>query len=125
MMRPRVNDTGSNPNVIAILRMALWSVCYFVFYFGQQIAELLAPLVLILGIGWALLPHVVDAITTSLPNADPQARDVMNHVAGNIPQQITLAGHLMTPSSLIFDGFLLMALAAIGATISALAARNM
>jgi len=117
-------ESGAFP-VAAVIRMALWSVCYFLFYFAQQIAELLAPLLLILGIGWAILPHIIGAITTSLPNTDPQAHDVMNHVVGTIPHEISIGGHLLTPSSLIFDGILLMALAAIGATLSALAARNM
>ncbi|EHH67648.1 hypothetical protein [Gluconobacter morbifer] len=108
-----------------MIRAAIWSVCYFAFYFAQQVAELLAPLLLIIGIGWALLPHLVQAITTTAASADPQARDVMNHVAGTLPTQIQIGSHLLTPGSLIFDGFLLMAVAAAGATLSALAARNM
>ncbi|AOX17269.1 hypothetical protein [Kozakia baliensis] len=118
-------EDGPSRGGFAVARMALWSVCYFAFYFGQQIAELLAPLLLVIGLGWAVLPHLIQAITTSASSADPQARDVMNHVVGSIPQQLTISGHVLTPTSLIFDGFLLMALAAIGATLSALAARNM
>nr|WP_249110201.1 hypothetical protein [Neokomagataea anthophila] len=114
--------TASNS---AMIRTTVWSVCHFAFYLAQQIAELLAPLLLIIGIGWYLLPHIVGAITTSAANADPQARDIMNHVAGTIPSQLVLNGHVMTPGGLIFDGILLMGLAAIGATLSALSARNM
>jgi len=124
LVSPR-DDAQSPWQSWAIVRTAIWSVCYFAFYFTQQVAELLAPLLLVLGLGWAILPHIVQAITTSAASADPQARDIMNHVAGTIPDQMTIAGHLLTPSSLIFDGFLLMALAAIGATLSALSARNM
>lgn len=123
MMNP--SENGPPRSGFALVRTAIWAVVYFAFYFGQQIAELLAPVCLIAGLGWAVLPHLIQAITTSASTADPQARDVMNHITGSIPQQLVLSGHLLTPSSLIFDGFLLMALAAIGATLSALAARNM
>ncbi|MBF0888547.1 MULTISPECIES: hypothetical protein [Gluconobacter] len=109
----------------SMIRMGVWSVCYFAFYLAQQIAELMAPLLLILGLGWYILPHIVNAITTSAASADPQARDVMNHVAGTLPTHLQIGSHLITPGSLIFDGILLMAVAAIGATLSALAARNM
>ncbi|CAI9121158.1 hypothetical protein [Brytella acorum] len=109
----------------AFARTALWAACYFAFYFVQQIAELLAPLLLVIGIGWGALPHVMQAVTVGAAGADPQARDVMAHVASAIPTQMTIAGHLLSPSSLIFDGFMLMALAAAGATLAAVSARNM
>lgn len=109
----------------ALIRTCIWSICYFAFYFAQQVAELLAPLLLILGLGWYILPHIVNAITTSAASADPQAKDIMNHVAGTLPTHLQIGSHLLTPGSLMFDGFLLMGLAAIGATLSALAARNM
>ncbi|GAJ28055.1 hypothetical protein [Acidomonas methanolica] len=109
----------------AILRTGIWSVCYFAFYLAQQIAEILAPLLLVIGLGWAALPTIVRAVTTSAANADPQARDVMSHVVAAIPSQLTVAGHVLTPTGLILDGFLLMGLAALGATLSAISARNM
>ena len=109
----------------ALIRTCIWSICYFAFYFAQQVAELLAPLLLILGLGWYILPHIVNAITTSAASSDPQAKDIMNHVAGTLPTHLQIGSHLLTPGSLMFDGFLLMGLAAIGATLSALAARNM
>lgn len=120
-----VSSFLTTPSNGAMIRTTVWSVCHFAFYLAQQIAELLAPLLLIIGIGWYLLPHIVSAITTSAASADPQARDIMNHVAGTIPTQLVLNGHVMTPGGLIFDGILLMGLAAVGATLSALSARNM
>ncbi|MFT9364917.1 MAG: hypothetical protein ABF572_05165 [Gluconobacter sp.] len=119
------NRSESSLTTSSMIRMGVWSVCYFAFYLAQQIAELMAPLLLILGLGWYILPHIVNAITTSAASADPQARDVMNHVAGTLPTHLQIGSHLITPGSLIFDGILLMAVAAIGATLSALAARNM
>ncbi|AAW60054.1 MULTISPECIES: hypothetical protein [Gluconobacter] len=121
----RSSRSDSSLTTSSMIRTGIWSVCYFAFYLAQQIAELLAPLLLILGVGWYILPHIVNAITTSAATADPQARDIMNHVAGTLPNHLQIGSHLITPGSLIFDGILLMAIAAIGATVSALAARNM
>lgn len=112
-------------SVSSLIRTGIWSLCYFIFYLAQQIAELLAPLLMILGLGWGILPHIVGAITTSAASADPQARDIIAHVADNIPSHLQIGSHLVSPSSLIFDGILLMAVAAAGATLSALSARNM
>lgn len=109
----------------SLIRLGVWSVLYFLFYLAQQVAELLAPLLLIAGIGWAALPHVVSAVSSSAGHVDAQAHDVMVHVADAIPHEIMLGSHLLTPSGLIFDGILLMALAALGATFSAIAARAM
>jgi hypothetical protein len=108
-----------------LLRLGVWSVMHMVFYFLQQIAELLAPLLLVIGVGWWALPRVVGAITTQAADTDSQAHDILNTISGTIPAGLHLAGHWITPTGLIFDGLLLMALAAIGATLSALAARGM
>ncbi len=111
--------------LLRALRLAFWSIAHFAFYFLQQVAELVAPLLLALGLGWWALPRLVDAITTHEANADQQTRDILDTVAGMIPAGLQLAGHWITPAVLITDGLLLMAAAAIGATISALAAREM
>ena len=111
--------------VLRTARLVFWSFAHFVFYFLQQLAELVAPLLFVLGLGWWTLPRLVDAITTHEANADQQTRDILNTVAGTIPHGLMLAGHWITPGGLIFDGLLLMAIAAIGSTLSAVAAREM
>lgn len=111
---------------LRVLQLGLWSVLHAVFYFLQQIAELLAPLLLVVGVGWWALPRVVGAMSGgSIANADPQAKDLLGSISGSIPAGLNLAGHWITPGSLIVDGLLLMALAAVGATVAALAARGM
>lgn len=115
--------TGSAASSLA--RIGIWSVLYFLFYLAQQIAELLAPLLLIAGIGWKALPHVMNAVSSSAGKVDAQAHDVMSHVSDAIPDQIIFGTHQLTPDGLITDGILLMALAALGATLSAIAARSM
>lgn len=121
----RSDTQQSGTTVLRALRLTLWSIAHFAFYFLQQLAELVAPLLLVLGLGWWALPRLVDAITTHEANADQQTRDILDTVAGTIPHGLMLAGHWITPASLITDGLLLMAIAAIGATVSALAARTM
>ncbi len=107
------------------LRLGLWGMTHFLFYFLQQISELLAPLFLVAGIGWWSLPRIVGAVTTQAGNGDSQARDILNTISGTIPAGMRLAGYWVTPAGLIALGLLMMAAAAIGATLSALAARGM
>ncbi|WP_419729960.1 hypothetical protein [Lichenicola sp.] len=129
--RQQVGGRGRTP--LMLLRLMVWSVLHFVFYFLQQLAELLAPLLLVAGIGWWALPKIVGAITTGTgltgtgapANTDSQARDILNTISGTIPTGIHIAGHWITAVWLVMAGLLLMAVAAIGATLSALAAREM
>lgn len=121
---PRADGSQRFP-VARIARVAICAVFYGLFYFVQQVTELLAPLVLILGVGWGALPHIVGAIGTSAASADPQTRDIVTHVAGTIPHQIVLGSHVVTADSLVVDGLLMMAAAAVCATLAAVAAREM
>lgn len=119
---------AEGPSRFAIARIARVAICavfYGLFYFVQQVTELLAPLVLILGVGWSALPHIVGAIGTSAAAADPQTRDIVTHVAGTIPHQIIIGSHIVTAASLVTDGLLMMAAAALCATLAAVAAREM
>ncbi|GAN87586.1 hypothetical protein LU298_00915 [Komagataeibacter intermedius] len=121
---PVSGTTMGGVNVPRIVRVAVWSVFYFLFYLVQQVSELVAPLVLILGIGWSALPHVIGIVNGAAGN-DPQTRDMIAHVAHSIPDHLEVGSHLLTPSSLVFDGLLLMAAAALCATLSTIAARTM
>lgn len=113
------------PAGLRLLQTAIGAVCYFVFYFVQQMAELFAPLLLIAGAAWAALPALVKTLTRSTASADPQAHDAIASVANAIPEQITLAGHDLTASGLICDGLGLMAVAAAGATLAMLVGRKL
>lgn len=96
-------------------RVVLWSVVHFCASLAQQLAELLAPLLLIAGIGWYVLPRVIGLIQTD----DGQMRDILNGLENHVPQQIELAGHTLTATGLIFDGLVLMAIAAALSTATA------
>ena len=128
--RERSDPNGPLPVRRNGLRLGLWGVTHFLFYFLQQIAELLAPLFLVVGIGWWSLPRIVAAVTTQAVSSqtgstDAQTRDILNTISGAIPTGLHLAGYWVTPGGLIGLGLLMMAGAAIGATLSALAARGM
>jgi hypothetical protein len=123
--RPYQGGAPSRFSLGRLLRVAVCAVFYALFYFVQQVTELLAPLVLILGVGWSVLPHLIGAIGTSAATADPQARDIVTHLAGTIPHQIVVGSYVVTATSLVTDGVLLMAAAALCATLAAVAAREM
>ena len=102
-------------------RLTIWGLVHFAFGLAEQLAELLAPLLLVIGIGWWALPRVLGMIQIS----DGQMRDIMGGLADRIPAEATIAGHVLTPSGLVIDGFLLMAIAAALSTASALLAKEL
>lgn len=118
-------STDGSPLAFRLVRTGIWSACYFAFYFIQQLAELFAPLLLIAGVLWKVLPALVGALSHAAVAADPQAKDAITNVAAAIPQHILVAGHDLTAGGLIWDGILLMGLAAAGATLATLAGRNL
>ncbi|MEE8663185.1 MAG: hypothetical protein SOH81_06340 [Acetobacter sp.] len=121
--RPGVGFSDTGPRFT--IGTLLWAVLYFLFYVMQQLAELLAPLALIIGIGWSVLPKLVDAISSGIGSTDPQTQEAVAHVGNIIPKELVISGHVMTASGLIGDGIMLIVLAALGATLSAVAARSM
>ncbi|MDI2090600.1 hypothetical protein [Commensalibacter oyaizuii] len=102
----------------------IWAVFHFVFYFLQQVAEIFAPILLIMGIIWKIIPNLVQTATHMVDSADPQIRDMVGRGTELIPTSLTVAGHTISASSLIFDGFLLLALTALCATITAFLGRR-
>lgn len=118
------NSLRGNTAVRMILTI-LWAVCHFIFYFLQQLAEIFAPLLLIIGIVWKILPSLVHAAVNMVDAADPQIRDMVGRGTELIPSSLTVAGHTISASSLIFDGILLIALTSICATITAFLGRRL
>ncbi len=87
MDRSGVLDRRRTP--LLLLRLGVWSVLHAVFYFLQQLAELLAPLLLVAGLGWWALPRVVGAVTSGTAGTDGQAHDVLASISGAIPPACT------------------------------------
>lgn len=102
-------------------RATVWAIVHFVAGFVGQVAEFGAPLLLVLGFGWYALPHLLGLITTD----DGEMRDVLNGLASHVPSQLAIGDHVLTPASLIFDGLLLMAVAAALSTLVALLSREL
>lgn len=110
-----------------LIRTALWAIAHFAFCFMLQVSELFAPFLLIVGIGWAMVPHIIGLASSSFNSsgADSQTQELIAHVTHSFPMEIEMGSHVFTPHGLIMDGFLLMALAAFCATACAWLGRRL
>ena len=95
-------------------RLALWSVLNVALLFGEILAELLAPLLLLGGIVWWAVPRALAAITLDGPPGD-----VLQMVRSHVPHDIYLDGSYYSAGTLITDGLWLIALVAVCRTASA------
>lgn len=112
-------------SVFRMILTIVWAICHFVFFFIQQLAEIFAPLLLIIGIIWKILPNLLKSAVGMVDAADPQIRDMVGRGTELIPTSLTVAGHTISASSLIFDGLLLIGLTALCATITAFLGRRL
>lgn len=96
-------------------RMTARGLVFFAFSFIEVLAELLAPIVLVFGIGWSALPGIL-----SMAGPEGQAREFVATVVQAIPKEIHLGHTVITPTSLIVDGVLLVAVVALCRTVQAL-----
>lgn len=103
----------------------LWFICHFLFYLIQQVAEIFAPLLLVIGIIWKILPTATSSIIKMVSSSDPQTGEIIKHNSNLIPSSITMAGHHLTATGLITDGFLLLAITAFCATITVFLGRKL
>ena len=110
---------ASHPAMTAAVRatkMVVRGLILFAFSFVEIVAELLAPIVLVFGIGWAMLPGIV-----SIAGPEGQARDFVTAMVQAIPREIHLGRTAVTPASLILEGILLIAVVALCRTVQTLA----
>lgn len=119
---PRLPHSGGVPSAASLvfggIRTILWAVFHFSFCFLLQACELFAPLLLIIGFGWAGLPSLIGIVSKNVSTAsnDPQTKDLITHITQSLPTKLDIMGHVLTPHGLIVDGFFLMAGAAFCAT---------
>lgn len=99
------------------LRATAWGLAHWALGFVAQVLEVLAPLTLVCGLGWWALPR----LATLVP-LDAQARAVADDALAHVPQTLHLAGLSLSPMGMIVDGLMLMALAALMQTMSAIVA---
>lgn len=108
-------DALNHPAMVVALRLAkvvARGVVLFAFCFAEIMAELLAPIVLICGIGWAALPGML-----SMAGTEGQAREVLGTVLQAVPRELHFGHTVLTPTALIVDGLLLMAVVALCRTV--------
>lgn len=118
--------TPSQGNLLFRMGLTIvWAICHFAFFFIQQVAEIFAPLLLIVGIIWKIVPSLVHSAVGMVDASDPQIRDMVGRGTDLIPSSLTIAGHTISASSLIFDGFLLIGLTALCATMTAFLGRRL
>jgi hypothetical protein len=95
----------------------VWAVINAALLFTEQLAELLAPLLLLAGAVWWAIPRALDTITLEGP-----ANDVLQTIRGHVPHEIVLGGDYYTAGALIWNGILCIAVVAICRTLSTLLA---
>ena len=95
-------------------RVAVWSVINAGLLFAEHLAEMLAPLLLLAGAVWWLVPRALDSITL-----DGQAEDVLQLIRAHVPHELYLNGTTYTAAVLITDALWLVAVVAICRTLSA------
>lgn len=97
--------------------IVIWAVINAALLFAEQLAELLAPLLMLAGAAWWAIPRALDTITLDGP-----ANEVLQTVRAHIPHEIVLDGDYYTAGSLIWNGILCIAVVAICRTLSTLLA---
>lgn len=110
-----------------IISTLIWAIFHFSFCFLLQISELISPFLLILGLGWSMVPYALSFANKTITSgtSDPQTQDLVHHLTQSLPLELTIANHHITPHILIFYGLALMALASLSATICAWLGRRL
>ena len=101
------------PQLGRYAQLAVWAVLNAALLFGEILAELLAPLLLLGGIVWWAVPRALAAITLDGPPGD-----VLQMVRSHVPHDIYLDGTYYSAGTLISDGLWLIAAVAICRTAS-------
>ena len=96
------------PQLGRYARLALWSVLNAALLFGEQLGELLAPLLLLGGIVWWAIPRALASLTLDGP-----AGDLLQIVRSRVPHDIYVNGDYYSAGTLITDGLWMIALVAV------------
>ena len=105
--------TAFLPQLGRFARLVLWSVVNAALLFGEILAELLAPLLLLGGIVWWAIPRALAAITLDGPPGD-----LLQLVRSRVPHDIYLDGTYYSAATLITDGLWMIAVVAVCRTVS-------
>ena len=93
--------------------IVVWAVINAAILFAEQLAELLAPLLLLAGAIWWAVPKGLDVL-----KLDGPANDILQQVRAHVPLELFVGGTYYTAHSLIYDGLWCIAVVAICRTLS-------
>jgi hypothetical protein len=101
--------------VLRGLGVAFWGLVTFGLTFVELVAEVVAPLLLMLGGLWWALGQVIAALPIP-PEIQPMVQ--------SFPKQLVASGHVLTPSGLIVQGLWLLAVVAACRTLNGIIAKQ-
>ncbi len=93
--------------------VVVWAVINAAILFAEQLAELLAPLLLLAGAIWWAVPKGLDAL-----KLDGPANDILQQVRAHVPLELLVNGSYYNAHTLIYDGLWCIAVVAICRTLS-------
>ena len=106
------------PLIGKFVSLVAWAAINVGLLFAEQLAELLAPVLLLAGAAWWAIPRGLDALKLEGP-----ANDILLQVRGHVPLDAMVAGHELSASVLLNDGLLCIGVVAICRTLSNLLSR--
>jgi hypothetical protein len=99
--------------IVKAAGIVVWAVINAGILVAEQLAELLAPLLLLAGAIWWAVPKGLDAL-----KLDGPANDILQQVRVHVPVELYIGGSYYTAHSLIYDGLWCIAVVAICRTLS-------
>lgn len=96
-------------------RILVFGVLTFALTLAEEVADILAPVVLLLGLGWWAALHVLGSVIT-----EPALQPILQQ----LPARLLVAGHEFTPAGMIRDGILLVVVIAACRTLNGIIAKE-
>ncbi|UFN47850.1 hypothetical protein LPC08_17785 [Roseomonas sp. OT10] len=115
LARPRPRRRGPAAMALKGVRILVFGVLTFVLTLAEEVADILAPVVLLLGLAWWAALHLLGGLITE-PALQPILRE--------LPDRLQAAGYEFTPSGMIRDGLLLVAVVAACRTLNGIIAKE-
>lgn len=106
------------------IRGLLFAALYCAAHFFQQIAEFFAPIALIAGLIWKIAPSLANLLADKAKIVSAQSDINLGPLDNIVPSHLSFSGLTLTASNLVFDGFLMMLVAAIASTVAVYAGRR-
>ncbi|QCE34224.1 hypothetical protein FAI40_02110 [Acetobacteraceae bacterium] len=90
-----------------------WLFAQFIASLLTQIADIVAPLLLVLGGAWALVPILARLATDSLNQADPQTKELAVQVISQLPTHVRILGIYWSGFGIVMMAFFLIVLSSL------------